>query len=177
MRNIFTSSGIAGFAAMVTVGLLTACSSSNSDIETQASTTNSTQSSRTRQAPAPTPPAQQRVARTTEREALDADEVRQALAGNSVYVGGQGSEFAAVHNSDGSMNGRIWGGGAEQSGDGAWKVEDNGQYCRKWNNTWSQGQWGCFQVYREGDKLQLEQVSGSGANGSMELKEGNPHDL
>lgn len=161
-------------ASFLILGLVAGCSSSGSDIETQ---TSSAPAPHDRQTPVPTPPSEQRVARTADRSALSADEVRTTLAGNSVYVGGQGSEFAAVHNSDGSMNGKIWGGGNEQSGGGAWRVDDNGQYCRKWDNAWSQGQWGCFEVYREGDQLQLERVSGSGANGAMELQSGNPHDL
>ncbi len=165
-------------ASFLILGLVAGCSSSGSDIETQTSSAPApAPAPHDRQTPVPTPPSEQRVARTADRSALSADEVRTTLAGNSVYVGGQGSEFAAVHNSDGSMNGKIWGGGNEQSGGGAWRVDDNGQYCRKWDNAWSQGQWGCFEVYREGDQLQLERVSGSGANGAMELQSGNPHDL
>ncbi len=165
-------------ASFLVLGLVAGCASSGTDIETQtSSTTTEAPTPHHRQEPLPTPPSEQRVARTTDRSALNADEVRATLAGNSVYVGGQGSEFAAVHNADGSMTGRIWGGGNEQSGGGAWRVDDNGQYCRKWDNAWSQGQWGCFEVYRDGDQLQLERVSGSGANGAMELQTGNPHDL
>lgn len=175
--NFFNRSGRT--ACFLVLGLVAGCSSnSGNDIDTQTTSNNTNQqSSRTRQAPAPTPPSEQRVARTSDRTALNASEVRSTLAGNSVYVGGQGSEFAAVHNSDGSMSGKIWGGGNEQSGEGAWRVDDNGQYCRKWDNSWSQGQWGCFEVYREGDSLQLERVTGSGANGAMELETGNPHNL
>lgn len=164
-------------ASFVLLGLTAACSSGGSDIDTQASSSNQNQSTRNRQAPVPTPPAQQRVARTTERTALGAEELRTALAGNSVYVGNPGSEFAAVHNNDGSMAGRSWGSGNDESGEGEWRVDDNGQYCRKWSNGWSAGQWGCFEVYRDGENLQLERVSGAGANGAMELKDGNPHDL
>ena len=125
----------------------------------------------------PAPPKQQQVARTVEREPLSADELRSAMAGNSVYVGAGGSEFAAYHNSDGSLAGRAWGTGQEQTGNGSWKIDEKGQYCRKWDNSWSGGQWGCFKVYKEGEQLQMERVSGAGANGPMKLESGNPHDL
>jgi len=164
-------------AGVMLFGALAACSSINNDKQQTANATDQTPVRRNVEAPPPAPPKEQQVARTVERQPLSAEELRSTIAGNSVYVGAGSSEFAAYHSSDGALTGKAWGTGQEQTGDGSWKVNDDGQYCRKWDNAWSGGKWGCFKVYRDGEQLQMERVSGAGANGPMKLEEGNPHEL
>ncbi len=167
----------AQFASLLLLGSISACSSIGDRGATETSAVATPAPRRNTEAPPPAPPKQQQVARTVERTPLSAEELRTAMAGNSVYVGAGGSEFAAYHNGNGNLSGRAWGSGTEQSGSGSWKINEEGQYCRKWDNTWSGGQWGCFKVYQEGPQLQMERVSGAGANGPMKLESGNPHGL
>lgn len=128
--------------------------------------------------PARRQPAQtQAQAQAQQRTALSASEVQGLLSGNSVYAGGSGWEFAALHRVDGTLAGRSWGNVPEETGAGSWRVETDGRYCRKWDNAWSGGEWGCFKVYREGATLQLERVSGAGSNGPMTLVQGNAYQL
>ena len=110
-------------------------------------------------------------------EALSSEEVSSLLAGNSVYAGGSGFQFAALHQDGGALKGKSWSGDATDTGAGNWKVEQNGAYCRKWNNSWAGGEWGCFKVFRKGNALTMERVSGAGANGKMTLVEGNAYGL
>ncbi|MBZ0215724.1 MAG: hypothetical protein K8F25_04155 [Fimbriimonadaceae bacterium] len=167
----------AQLAGLLMLGAMAGCSSIDNQATTETAAATTTTPRRNTEAPPPAPPKQQQVARTVERTPLSAEELRAAMAGNSVYVGAGGSEFAAYHNSNGSLAGRAWGTGQEQTGAGSWKIDEKGQYCRKWDNAWSGGQWGCFKVYKEGEQLQMERVSGAGANGPMKLQTGNPHDL
>lgn len=112
-----------------------------------------------------------------ETVALNAQEVRSALAGNSIYATGTDLKFAALHNADGTLKGKAWTGESTDTGTGAWKIDEKGQYCRKWDNAWAGGEWGCFKVYRQGDALMMERVSGAGANGKRNIVPGNAYGL
>lgn len=121
--------------------------------------------------------AQQQTAGNPPAAALSAAEVTSLLTGNSVYAGDGNFQFAALHQSDGALKGKSWNGEVTETGTGNWRVEPNGAYCRKWENSWAGGEWGCFKVFRDGDSLTMERVSGAGANGQMTLVQGNAYDL
>lgn len=108
---------------------------------------------------------------------LEADEVRRMLTGNSLYAGGGGLEFAAIHKPDGAMAGRAWSAEGISQGNGIWRVEADGTYCRKWDNEWADGEWGCFKVMRVDAKLNLQRISGAGTDGDMTLVPGNAYGL
>ncbi|MDP2620971.1 MAG: hypothetical protein Q8P46_12490 [Hyphomicrobiales bacterium] len=109
--------------------------------------------------------------------ALSAAEVTSLLTGNSMYAGDGNFQFAALHQTDGALKGKTWNGETTETGTGNWRVEPNGAYCRKWENSWAGGEWGCFKVFRHGNALTMERVSGNGANGEMTLVDGNAYDL
>jgi hypothetical protein len=142
---------------------------------TASQTANQRTASVAKPAPRKTSPAAARPASSS--AALSAGDLQQVLAGNSVYLGGAEQKFAAHHASDGSLKGKAWTGDGTQSGAGAWKINEDGTYCRKWDNGWAGGQWGCFKVYRKGNALTMERVSGAGANGQMTLVPGNAYGL
>ena len=108
---------------------------------------------------------------------LTAEEVRALLMGNSLFADGSALKFAALHRADGTLKGKAWGSDDPRTGTGTWKVEPDGAYCRKWDNEWAGGEWGCFRVFRQGNALIMEHISGAGANGQMTLVQGNAHEL
>lgn len=110
-------------------------------------------------------------------QALGAREVRALLTGNSVYAASAEVKFAALHAADGRLRGKAWAGDGTATGAGSWKIEADGRYCRKWDNGWAGGEWGCFRLYRQGNAVTMEKVSGAGANGSMTLVPGNAYGL
>lgn len=123
--------------------------------------------------PAASPPA----ASPPAAKALSRAEVASLLTGNSMYAADGNFQFAALHQQDGALKGKSWNGEATETGTGSWKVEPDGAYCRKWENAWAGGEWGCFKLFRRGDTLSLERVSGAGANGQMTLVQGNAYGL
>ena len=121
--------------------------------------------------------AKPKIASGPERKALGFDELAGALSGNSVYADGSGQKFAALHEAGGALKGKAWSGSDTQTGAGSWKINADGTYCRKWDNGWAGSEWGCFKVYRQGNALTMERVSGAGANGQMTLVPGNAYGL
>ncbi|HSM19119.1 MAG TPA: hypothetical protein VK844_01955 [Hyphomicrobiales bacterium] len=118
-----------------------------------------------------------RIAGVSTAGALSADEITVLLTGNSLYSGGSGFRVAALHQSDGALKGKTWSGEDTETGTGRWRVEPDGSYCRKWDNGWAGGEWGCFKLFRQDNALTLERVSGAGANSQMTLVQGNAYDL
>jgi hypothetical protein len=121
--------------------------------------------------------ARSQTANGAPETALSAEEVTSMLTGNSVYAGDGNFQFAALHEADGALKGKSWNGEVTETGTGNWKVEASGAYCRKWENSWAGGEWGCFKVFRHGNELTMERVSGAGANGEMTLVAGNAYKL
>ena len=134
-------------------------------------------SSKTAKQSAPPVPTMQPAILQAKAAALEADDVRNVLLANSLYASGGGLEFAAIHKADGEMIGRSWTTEDTKQGDGEWRIEADGTYCRKWNNEWADGAWGCFKVVRQDSKLELKRVSGAGADGDMILVPGNAYGL
>ena len=126
---------------------------------------------------APPVPAMQPAILQAKAAVLEADDVRNVLLANSLYASGGGMEFAAIHKADGEMIGRSWSVEDTKRGDGEWRIDADGTYCRKWNNDWADGAWGCFKIVRQESKLVLKRVSGAGADGDMTLVPGNAYGL
>lgn len=60
------------------------------------------------------------------------------------------------------MEAVVLAGARREDAAGAWRVsEDDGLYCRTWNNGWAEGREGCFRVTRNGDALTFDHVSGA----------------
>lgn len=166
-----------GWIAIAAVLVLAACSSDNNSRQQQAATTSTPPPEKPLAQAATGVKAKPNIATGPQRQALGASELSAALSGNSVYADASGQKFAAMHGAGGQLKGKAWSGDDGQSGAGSWKVEKDGTYCRKWDNGWAGGQWGCFKVYREGNALTMERVSGAGASGQMTLVPGNAYGL
>ena len=113
-------------------------------------------------------------------EPLTADELRTTLPGNSVYERGDTWEYTGYLRSDGTLFGRSWWDGGEETATGKWEITDEGLYCRDWDNDWGGGGYGCLRMYRDGDKIVYDWASGSkGKNptGTMLPVKGNAFDL
>lgn len=108
---------------------------------------------------------------------LTSAEIERALIGNSIYAGAGEAEFAALHRPGGALAGRTWTSEGSENGQGSWKVAQDGTYCRKWDNSWGDGRWGCFKIFRKGSELVMERVAGTGSEGTMLVMPGNAYGL
>lgn len=157
---------LAGFAAILAVGLA-GCATGLDLAGGEAGTATA----------AAAPPPAARPAGAPAARPLGAEEVRVLLAGNSVYASSAEVRFAALHEPGGGLRGKAWSEGTEDAGRGEWRIEADGRYCRKWDNGWAGGEWGCFRLFRNGNALTMQNVSGAGADGQMVLVPGNAYDL
>ncbi len=113
--------------------------------------------------------------------ALTADEIRTTMSGNSVYEKGKTSkgnpmQFTGYYQ-DGTMKGRAWGSGWDETDTGTWKATENNEFCRMWSN-WRDGKEGCFKLYRLSDtEIAWEAVSGAGSMSISSIEPGNPYEL
>jgi hypothetical protein len=96
---------------------------------------------------------------------LDEGELRETLLGHTLSrTGGplwRRWDYAGVHRADGTIAGRVSWSGGEEVASGVWDISSESLYCRTWNNNWGDGRRGCFQVWRGGDVLVFDHVSGS----------------
>ena len=96
---------------------------------------------------------------------LAADELRATLTATPLTRCGRvllgGWRYTGVHNSDGTMTGRVLAGRTREDVVGTWQVTGDGLYCRTWSNNWAGGREGCFRVTRSGEDLTFDHVSGS----------------
>jgi hypothetical protein len=131
-------------------------------------------------------PSRQRHATSNDQAQvpLTAPEIETKIAGNSLYRSESKAsgpwEYVGYHRPDGIMLGRSWGAGGRETADGVWEVTKKNEYCRQWRNKWGNGEYGCFQVYQNGEKLVFDQTSGS--NGGVQqhtftVMQGNPYSL
>lgn len=113
-------------------------------------------------------------------------EVERQLVGNTLYrQGWRGAakfRFASAYNDDGTMTAKSWWFGGETKTTGRWWFNDEGLYCRAWDNRWSEGKEGCFSVSQSADDGRLIFDHVSGMPGShrryvYQVLAGNPHRL
>ena len=86
---------------------------------------------------------------------LSSDEVKATLTGASTsYPRGSGTVTVAFRN-DGSIQARFVNPDVRTSGNGTWKMEENGKYCMtlNWNAGYLTSFSGCFHVFKAGDKF------------------------
>lgn len=108
-------------------------------------------------------------------------EIEQALKGNTLRrtgsTAGMEWQWAGHYRPDGTMSARAWWNTGERVAEGRWSIEGN-RFCREWENNWGGGDQGCFRIYRQGDRLTMIKVSGSGdEEGRSYLITGNPYDV
>jgi hypothetical protein len=111
--------------------------------------------------------------------ALTGQEIAQAIEGNTLHRSGHTAgtdwQWAGYYRPDGTMTGRAWWNHGERTSEGRWSIEGD-QFCREWDNSWGGGEAGCFRLYRQGDRLTMVKVSGSGdEEGQSFVVEGNPY--
>jgi hypothetical protein len=113
--------------------------------------------------------------------ALTGSEIEETLRGNTLHRTGSRAgvewQWAGHYRADGTMTGRAWWGSGEQVAEGRWSVEGD-RFCREWSNSWGGGDRGCYRLYRQGDRLTMIKVSGSGdEEGRSYILSGNPYDV
>ena len=128
----------------------------------------------------------QAVGPSLEQEMVDANvptltgpEIERTLRGNTLHrhgsTAGRDWQWVGHFRPDGTMTGRAWWNQGERVGEGHWSVEGD-SFCREWANSWGGGGFGCYRLYRDGDRLTMVKVSGSGDDERQSyLMPGNPY--
>ena len=115
-------------------------------------------------------------------EPLSGSEIRNTVIGNTLYTTGTSSDgtrwqWAGHYMKGGKARGRAWWNGGQNEGKGAWRIDGN-LLCSKWGpEDWGEGGENCQRFYKDGKKITYIVVEGPDDNGTVTLKEGNPHDL
>ena len=113
-------------------------------------------------------------------EPMTAAEIREAFTGNSAYIKGPDWEYTGYYNPDGTLIGRSWWQGGEETATATWEIKDDGLLCRDWDNDWGGGGYGCARMYRDGENIVYDNVSGSAGKYpslTLTLSEGNAFNL
>lgn len=92
---------------------------------------------------------------------LSAAEVIQLMSDATYRVSGAGFDFVGYNRIGGSMIGRTTAGGSSETAGGVWSVNDEGLFCREWNNDWAGGEEGCFAIYNDGGQYVAVHRTGS----------------
>ena len=111
---------------------------------------------------------------------MTADQLEATFPGNTAYIKGSGWEWAGYYADDGTIRGRSWWSGGEETATASYEITDDGLICRDWDNNWGSGGYGCSRYYQDGDKIVYDAVSGSKGKyptGTLTVSEGNSYGL